>query len=297
MNDLPHIIEHISCVPARLDLDRTLSSGQVFRWIRDDAGIWSACLEPGGIVVHLRQTQTSIDVDSKSTGVAALLERYFRLDEPLDDWLGEWQRSGGPEICAAIAAYPGLRVVRQDPWECLISFLASPAAPIYRIRRSMLRLAARIGEPCASEHGQLFCRFPAPEALAATQRVVCDECGLGFRGPNLIAAASMVLDRGGRGWLEDLRTADYADAKRELVRLPGVGDKIADCVCLFSLDKDEAVPIDVHIARVARTLFEGLPASVTPKTYIPIADRFRERFGSKAGWAQQYLFFSQIDTS
>jgi N-glycosylase/DNA lyase len=159
----------------------------------------------------------------------------------------------------------------------------------------MQKISDALGEPCGSLGGIGLYRFPDPEILARTPRSIYDEAGLGFRGRSMAAAAAIVCANGGAHWVRSLRQASYGDAKAQLVTMPGVGEKIADCVCLFSLDKDDAVPIDVHMARVARTLFEDMPASLTPKSYAVVADEYRRRFGTKAGWAQQYLYYDQIE--
>ncbi len=240
--------------------------------------------------VRIRQHPDGIEIDPACAPVCeGALADFFRLGEKLDAHIAEWRSSGGPEIGAALDDFSGLRVIRQDPVECLFSFLASSAAPIYRIRRCMEGISRHAGERFGDDWS-----FPSVAALAETTRAEYDAIGFGFRGGNIRAAAAQVLERGGEAWVRGLRDAPYEAAKAELVQLQGVGEKIADCVCLFSLDKDEAVPIDVHMLRAARTLFDGVPASMTPKAYSVIANMYRNRFGTKAGWAQQYLYYAQI---
>lgn len=284
----------IDCSPADFNLDLTLESGQVFLWRRASDGWWTGLLSPDGCPVKIRQTADALEYRSPDERAADRMRDYFRLAFPLADLAAAWSQTGGPEIGRALTAYAGLRVIRQDPWQCLISFMASPASPIHRIRRSLQRLSQELGEPLESFADADFWAFPAPDVLAATPREVYDRCGLGFRGPRIAASSALVRDRGGAAWIRSLRDEPYLTARRELVALPGIGEKVADCICLFSLDKHEATPIDVHMARVARALFNGPPSSLARRPYQAMADAFRERFGPSAGWAQQYLYFEQI---
>jgi len=287
-------LHRISCSHRDFDLDLTLESGQVFQWRRDADRWWVGLIEPDPCPIRIRQTDRYLELQLFGDIAVERIRDYFRLDDPLQDYVAQWTRDGGPEIIEAVDAFAGLRLIRQDPWECLISFMMSPAAPIHRIRSSLQRLSRALGDPCGSIGGLDLYRFPDPWRLAQTKRAVYDEAGFGFRGPHIAAASALICACGGADWVRSLRQVPYPKAKAELMTLPGVGDKVADCVCLFSLDNDEAVPIDVHIARVARALFDNVPRSLTPRNYALIADMYRQRYGPKAGWAQQYLFRDQI---
>ncbi|HEY3328888.1 MAG TPA: DNA glycosylase [Capsulimonadaceae bacterium] len=293
MTTKPRLLE---CDIAVLDLDRTLESGQVFRWKRDGDGWWVGLLEPSRTALRIRQTVGGIQIAPGSAADAEeRLREYFRLGDNFDEHEATWRESAGPEIVTALDMSPGLRLIRQDPVECLFSFLTSAAAPIHRIRRCMGGLSSTLGEPWGMLGDMDLNAFPSVELLAATPREVYDSLGFGFRGGYIREAAGQILERGGAAWVRGLRELPYETAKAELMQLTGIGEKIADCVCLFSLDNDEAVPIDVHMARVARELFDGVPKSLTPKAYATVAALYRERFGPKAGWAQQYLYYAQIE--
>jgi N-glycosylase/DNA lyase len=288
-----------------IDLDHTLESGQAFRWTRDEVGWWSCGLtfrpapsaQPIQQIVRVKQNDDGIAVKASGIPIEATCD-YLRLDVSLNSLAASWSAAACDEITAAIRRFPGLRVLRQDPVECLFSFLMSPAAPIFRIRRCMDGLCRQLGPPLGEIDGREHYGFPPIEALAATSRAEYDKLGFGFRGENIRQSAQQVLANGGDEWLIALRHASYAEAKAQLMTLRGIGDKVADCVCLFSLDKDEAVPIDVHMARVAARLFGGAQGkSLTPKLYAETANRFRERYGVKAGWAQQYLYYAEINAA
>jgi len=139
--------------------------------------------------------------------------------------------------------------------------------------------------------------FPPMHRLAESSVPHLAGTGLGFRARHVKETAQMVLANGGAGWLFGLRALPYAEAKAALLTLPGIGEKIADCVCLFSLDKDGAIPVDTHIWRIAqRTYLKGTPAAktLTKAGYGKIGNHLRAQFGPMAGWAQQYLFFHDL---
>jgi N-glycosylase/DNA lyase len=209
-------------------------------------------------------------------------------------------------IARAVAALPGMRILRQDPWECLITYIASAWNNIPKIERSMNRLAARWGTPrrVPTPEGiiEVAC-FPLPEALAGATEAELRECGLGYRAPLVLAAARRVAEEGLD--LTVLRALPYPEARRILLTLPGVGRKVADCILLFSLEKGEAFPVDVWVrrlvhqyyARPARRLValtpEALARGLTDREYDGIQAFARCRWGDLAGYAQQYLFYAK----
>ncbi len=289
----------LQCPLSELSLQHTLASGQAFRWQRDRQGWWSAVIqsEPTPIILRCWQDREQLYYQTypRANNLTAV-STYFQLDVDLPALEIGWRRAAGQEIASGLDHFAGLRVTMQDPVECLFSFLCSSVAPIYRIRRgidAMCRtLGARIGEVGGQEHFA----FPPLEYMADANRDLYDKMGLGFRGGNVKESAKELIARGGRDYLLTLRAMPYAEAQAQLVSLPGVGAKIADCVCLFSLAKQEAVPLDVHVTRVAKRLFSEARAynSLTGRAYAAIAELFRRRFGPYAGWAQQYLFYNEL---
>lgn len=173
----------------------------------------------------------------------------------------------------AVKAHWGLRVLRQEPWETLASFIASSTKQIVQIRQIVAHLAARFGK-----NGS----FPDVSTIARATPAQLRACKLGFRAKYLSAAARMV-DRG-EVRLFDLPGMEYERALEELQKIPGVGEKIANCTLLFSCGHHEAFPIDVHVQRSLQRLFPG-------RTLM--AQEIRSHFGPYAGWAQQYLFFAE----
>jgi N-glycosylase/DNA lyase len=186
--------------------------------------------------------------------------------------------------------------LRQDPTETLLSFVCSAANSIPRICAAIEELARLCGQTVCEKGGLCYYAFPQPERLASARQGELDDVAcLGFRGKNLRSVASQIVERG-EGWLMGLRDASYDEALPELLSIRGVGQKIADCVCLFSLDKDEAVPVDTHVRQLAHRLFlpDMRAKSITDGVYRRIVEAFRERFGERAGWAQQFLFYEDL---
>ena len=268
-----------------LDLRSTLESGQTFRWRREGDWYYGVVFSN---VVKLRHDRDGLEFfcapDDEST-LEPLLRDYLRLQ----DDLGSIYRSINTDerIGAAIASYRGMRVVRQDPWECLVSFVCSSNSNIPRITTNVEDLSNSFGRPIAlGEH--VRCTFPTPEALAEAGEQRLRELGLGFRA-KYVAPIATIIAKGGLD-LFALREAAYADALEALTSLPGVGDKVANCVMLFSLDKQEAFPVDVWIDRCLREWYlDGLVEDKKPSRK-DMRLWAQEHFGPYAGYANQYLF-------
>ena len=183
----------------------------------------------------------------------ALVRDYFRLDVDLPALTAGFAAED-PHIRDAVREFAGLRVIRQDPVECLFSFLCTSAAPLYRIRRTIAALCREYWDdfPGGEVAGLVHHAFPPVNRLAESSIPHLTNTGLGYRARYVKETAQMVMANGGASWLFGLRALPYAQAKAALLTLPGIGEKIADCVCLFSLDKDEAIPVDTHIRRIAQ---------------------------------------------
>jgi N-glycosylase/DNA lyase len=220
---------------------------------------------------------------------------YFRLDVGLGDLYRDF-RSSDRHIARAVDRFTGLRILRQDPEETLLSYICSAANSVSRISASVELLSAKFGKFIANIDGRDYYSFPTAEALAAADPDdMMGTCALGFRCTNLNSVARQILDRPAN-WLQSLRLADYEEARRELLDIRGVGMKIADCVLLFAMDKDQAVPVDTHVRQVATRYYlpEFKQKTLTPAVYASIVRCFQEKFGHYAGWAQEYLFYDDL---
>jgi N-glycosylase/DNA lyase len=243
----------------------------------------------GGGVVWLRQQPGRLLVRwHGSPGSPPHLRRYLGADQPL----AAVERALARErvIRRLLPQTSGIGLMRQDPWECLVSFVVSAFNNIPKIQRSIQALARGFGEPIAdgqaggSDAGPADWTFPCPERLAEASLPALRRCLLGYRARYVRDIARLVADR--TVDLDALSRLPLEEARCALRELPGVGEKVAECVLLFGLGRDEAFPVDVWVKRaVERWYFRG--RSQTPRA---IGTWARERFGRLAGYAQQHLF-------
>ena len=264
-----------------LDLASTLESGQAHRWLKESQWYHGVIFNN---LVLLKQTSLGIEFHSSPDDeerFEPLLRDYLRLQ----DDLGEIYRciNIDQRISSAIDRYRGMRLLRQEPWECLIAFICSANSNIPRISATMETLARSFGAPLELE-GMVRYTFPTAEALSQAGEGCLRALGLGFRAKYVAGAADTVA-RGNLDLLA-LREAPYEEAKETLLALPGVGEKVADCVLAFSLDKLEAFPID----RWVRRALEEWYLNGQHLSYAKLRDWAVEHFGPYAGYAQQYLF-------
>jgi N-glycosylase/DNA lyase len=271
----------------------TLNCGQAFRWRAIGDGVWRG-------VVRDKLIELAMDGDDLlwrtfPTHDRALVEDYLRLQDDVTGIYADLS-SRDPHLGRLIERFHGIRLLRQDPAETLLSFVCSAANSIPRITAAIEALSILYGDLVCEREGACYYTFPIisrlagadPDALFSTE-------SLGFRGPNLKSVARQVIDRG-EDWLMSLRWASYPEARAQLLSLRGVGLKIADCVCLFSLDKDEAVPVDTHVRQLARRLWmpELTTKTITDSVYRRVTQAFAERYGPLAGWAQQFLYYEDL---
>lgn len=287
--DLP--VRSLPLGPRDLDLPATLDCGQAFRWRLGADAWWQGVV--GDRAVRIRRVGDACEYQMfPSRGSESCLRSYLRLDVALPA-LVEDLAERCPQIRPALRAHPGIRILAQPPEETLLSFLCSPANSVSRISRSIEQLCDRFGEPIAALDGVEYRAFPTTATLAALPDSEYRAVGLGWRGLGIRAVAERLLLYP-PDWLLGLRNATYAEARAALVDFPYVGPKIADCVCLFGLLKDEAVPVDTHVWALAKDLFadeaESLTKSLTAKTYDRVVALYQARYGPYAGWAQQYLY-------
>jgi len=283
------------------DLAATLDSVQVFRWHPcNDSWV--------GVIGQLwvRLTQMRDGIRAETAGPVAdwrWLHDYLQTEVDLDTVLKTFPDDA--PMRDAVTACRGLRVLRQDPWECLASFILSSTKQIVQIRQIVALLCKRFGDPLTrpadtlsppggerdgargtftSGENHLLHSFPTAERLASVTEAELRTCKMGFRAPHLLAAARRIAD--GKFDLERLRHLTLAEARGELMTMRGVGGKIADCVLLFAYGFDGAFPVDVWVERALRELY-------FPRRRVG-DKRLRHfaatHFGPHAGYAQQYLF-------
>ncbi|MDG6917208.1 MAG: hypothetical protein JRM85_06420 [Nitrososphaerota archaeon] len=303
--NLPHGMEFTVPLGSPFNLEHTLVSGQTFRWAK--RGDWWYGVVGGG-VLKAKQEGDLLKCESSSDALRAPeVSDYFRLEEDLEHVLASISKDA--TITRAVERFYGLRLIRQDRWECLASFVLATNANIPRIAKMVEAVSRRYGEPFEFE-GETYHSFPSPYALARTGAEDLRRCGLGYRAPFLKKVASSVT-RGDVDF-DAVALLPYEEARGLLLKelfgekvLLGVGPKVADCVLLYSCGKDEAFPIDVWIARAVarsypRLMTKGLrerlkrdgKARLGAGEYVKLSASLRRYFGRYAGYAQQYLYMA-----
>lgn len=266
---------------ADYDLDSTLTSGQAFRWRRVGQS-WHGVI--GSRWIKLTATPGGITGEvGEAVADWSWLRHYLQLEVVLADVLETFPKDESLE--AAVKACRGLRLLRQEPWECLASFILSSTKQILQIQQIVALLCERYGEPLAVPRGhRLAYAFPSAQRLAELSETDLRACKMGFRAPYLLETARSISS--GQFDLAKLHTLNAAEARIQLMALPGVGRKIADCVLLFAYGFQNAFPVDVWVTKALRQLY--FPRQVVkPQQLHGFA---AEYFGPNAGYAQQYLF-------
>lgn len=325
------IFQDLCVTPAELRPSATLTTGQCFNWrVVDtsgsnegeteskvpvsawgshDATEWVGTLRVSSsgksVVLVIRETPntTMYRVLEAPAGfnVENFLHSYFQLDEKLVPLYREWSDSCD-RLSKIAPCIPGVRIVDQDPWECLVSFICSSNNNIPRIAKMLGAIRREYGEPMVTIGDEVLYSFPSLETVL--QRANDDDlrtkCGLGYRSKYLLETMRILESLGGEPYLWELRSIeDPVVVQDKLVQFCGVGRKVADCVALFSLKQDNSIPVDVHVWNIARRdydierLLEKVK-SLTPAAYQQVGDLFRDRFKTKSGWAHSLLFVAEL---
>jgi N-glycosylase/DNA lyase len=263
------------------DLDATLTSGQAFRWQRREQS-WVGVIARNWVRLRASEELLTAEVAEPVSDWHWLTD-YFQLELNLSDLLRTFPED--EPMRAAVAACRGLRLLRQEPWECLASFILSSSKQIVQIQQIVSVLCHRFGEPVTVPAGLLPANaFPSPSRLAATTEAELRACKMGFRAKYLLATAERIAS--GEYNLAGVGQLPVDHARAELLKLPGVGRKIADCVLLFAYGFQPAFPVDVWVMKGLRELYFS-NRRVNVKRLHQFAAR---HFGANAGYAQQYLF-------
>jgi N-glycosylase/DNA lyase len=265
----------------------SINSGQVFLWEKH-SNSWYGI--HGSRVIKFTQSDRYIEFCSFPEDKSCD-QKMFRLDDDIKEIFKEI--SHDPLVCKLVKAYPGLRLIRQDPHQCLFSFVCASNTSIPMIRRMLYNMARKFGRRTKID-GMEFFTFPSAIDI---NRATVDElrlCGLGYRTKAIKAVADAITS--GRLDFDSLKKASYYESKRELLQVYGIGNKIADCVLLFSLEKLDAFPIDVWIARTLASHYSWLYKNkfcdkIAPHQYEQLSEGARKYFGKYAGYAQQYLYY------
>ena len=264
------------------NIEDTINSGQVFLWKKINSK-WYGINGKKTLIL-----EDKLDVKSRE------IHNFFRFDDDFQKI--KKQLSKDNVMKKAISNFPGMRILRQDPFQCYISFIVSSNSNIPNIQTRLQKLSQRFGERKMID-GMEFFLFPKPEKLANASITDIAKCGLGYR-TKYVKKASIAVDKGMINF-SSLKKLDYHEARDSLCQVFGIGKKVADCILLFSLDKLEAVPLDRWVLRILQKYyskeFQITTKTITEKTYDDLHDKIVDHFGKYAGYGQQFLFKNERD--
>ena len=264
------------------NIEDTINSGQVFLWKKYNSK-WYGVNGKKTLIL-----EDKLDVKSRE------IHNFFRFDDDFQKI--KKQLSKDNVMKKAISNFPGMRILRQDPFQCYISFIVSSNSNIPNIQTRLQKLSQRFGERKMID-GMEFFLFPKPEKLANASIADIAKCGLGYR-TKYVKKASIAVNNGMINF-SSLKKLDYQEARDSLCQVFGIGKKVADCILLFSLDKLEAVPLDRWVLRILQKYyskeFKITTKTITEKTYDDLHDKIVDHFGKYAGYGQQFLFKYERD--
>ena len=262
----------VSC--REFNLAHTLDSGQFFRYFLHEGWYYIVTRDK---VFRVRQEGNVLYYEGASE---RFVKYFFALDENYSQIKKKLHKD--PALAPAFRRYPGMRIMRQDPWECTVAFLCSQFSNIKKIKKNLELIAQKFGKKTVFK-GKQFFTFPNPGEI--NNKAKLKSCAVGFRAKYIFGTNSQVND----SYFSRLRSLPYERAREKIMQLPGIGEKVSDCILLFSLGKSEAFPVDVWMERALK------------ETYFPdqkialkkMAAFGRERWGQFAGYAQQYLYHAR----
>lgn len=284
-----------------LSLARVLRCGQAFRW-KNINGVWSCSLK--GRVIFLKQEPGEISVSSifpedrreGTDDTVEVITDYLNLKVKLQNLYHDWSEKD-KNFKKHSVEFGGIRILRQDPWENLISFICSTNNNVKRISQMCENLCVNFGTYICTHENQKYYTFPTPESLSrGSVEQKLRDLSFGYRAKYIQRTAKMIVDdEQGLLNLNMLRQSAYKEAHSSLLKFIGVGPKVADCVCLMSLDKHDVVPVDTHVWTIAQRDYRFKSGKVlNAKIYQETGDFFRELWGEYAGWAHSVLFAADL---
>jgi len=268
-----------------INVDYSINSGQVFLWEKD-GNTWYGI--NGTDILTIKENPFEINSFSQRT-----LD-FFREQDEIEKIIQSVSKD--VIVRKAVILFSGLRLLRQDPFQCYISFIISSNSSIQKIKMNLQQLCRKFGKRIVFEKKEFYL-FPEPNTLAKATKNNLLNCGIGYRAKAVKEASLAVTKR--QIDFNLLKKANYKNAKDVLLEIFGIGNKIADCIMLFSLDKLDAFPIDRWVLRILKKYyaenfqFDG--KSLTEKKYNETHEKIVNHFGPYAGYAQQFLFKMERD--
>ncbi len=270
---------YVPIVQIELDvsLDPTLGCGQAHRWVKK-GDKWNGVLEDH--VVDITENQQGFDIEGYPDKKAVL--EYFRGDDDLDSIIREIS-SADPYVASLSSACPGMRILKQEPWECLATYVLATNVNVKRIAKMVESVCDTFGKDLGERRA-----FPTPKEILDKQDEI-SICRLGYRENRFIELAQRIDN--GEIDIPGIEELDYSGCITELMDINGVGPKVADCVALFGFGHLEAFPVDARISKCLNEMY-GVTGN-----YKVMSEFGRRRFGRYAGYAQEFLYHSNIINS
>ena len=268
-----------------INIHETINSGQIFLW-ENYRNAWFVI--NGDDVIMAKQTPFEIMTLSKKP------KNFFREDDNYGKILKDITKDR--IVKRAGKYYPGLRVTRQDPFQCCISFIVSANSNIPNIRMRLQKLCRKFGTRVMFQKRE-FSLFPSPEILAKSTLQDLQECKLGYRSKYVLDASRAIAS--GEIDFDELKKVEYKKCKELLLKLPGIGDKVADCVMLFSLEKLEAFPLDTWVVKILQKYYSDNfhvdKKTISKRGCENLHRNVLDHFGKYAGYSQQFLYKMERD--
>ena len=262
-----------------INVENSINSGQVFLWKKNNENWYGV---NGQDILKISKAGNVKSYQNIKTD-------FFRKRDNIEKIIKSISKDTVTK--KAVKQYPGLRILEQDPFQCLISFIISSNSNIQKIKNSLEKISIKFGEKVEYENQEFFL-FPKPENLAKASINEIKSCGVGYRAEFIKDAVDMTVFK--KIDFEYLKNSSYQDAKEKLCQIPGIGNKVADCVLLFSLNKLESFPLDRWMIRILEKYysdkFQLETKSITQKQYEILHEKIVNHFGPYAGYAQQFLF-------
>ena len=254
--------------------------GQCFRWNREDDGSYTGVVK--NKVINVLQQENTVEFNNINTDDFDIIKNYFDFDT---DYETIKNTLNTDEIMAeAIKFGEGIRILNQEEWETMISFMISANNRIPMIKKVIENLSVSFGDYIGNYRGKDYFSFPTAERLSAAPVERILECKTGFRAPRIKAAATRFLYE--KDKIYNIKNMSYNEGLAYLKTYKGIGDKVANCILLFSMKHFDTFPVDVWVRRVMQTLY------VSKETKDADIRKFAEnKFGKYSGFAQQYLFY------
>ncbi|MDD3368848.1 MAG: DNA glycosylase [Lachnospiraceae bacterium] len=251
------------------------NSGQCFRMTQISENTYSIIANDK--YLELTQVENVCTFSCNEEELENFWKQYFDLDTDYMVYINQINPKDTYLISAAELG-AGIRILQQDLWEMIVSFLISQQNNIVRIRRCIQNICEKYGERKVNFKGEIYYAFPKPEALAGLDEDALKECNLGYRSKYVVRTAGCFAN--GQTSLQQISQMNYPEAREELLKLFGVGEKVADCICLFALHHLQAFPIDTHIKQALEKHYKkGFP---------------KRRYRGFEGVLQQYIFYYEL---